>query len=275
MDGGMGSQLIARGLQGGEQWNVERPEVVRAIHGDYRRAGAQVLLANTFGANRLSLARHGHEAQLEAFNRAGVSLAREAAGEEALVAGDIGPTGEFLEPFGEGTPDQFLEVFAEQARVLADAGADFLLIETMSDTQEMALAIQACRQACGLPIAASMCFDPAGDTFRTMMGKTPGECAAAMADAGADIVGTNCGTISPAQMAVIVSQMRAATDRPLLCECNAGAPEMVDGKVHYAQMVEEWLDGMRTCRDAGAQMLGGCCGTTPEHIQALARYFLR
>ncbi|MBI3947811.1 MAG: homocysteine S-methyltransferase family protein [Armatimonadetes bacterium] len=275
LDGGMGSQLIARGLKGGEHWNLERPEVVRAIHQDYRAAGAAVLLTNTFGANRLNLARQGQQDRVADFNRAGVALARQAAGDAALVAGDIGPVGEFMEPYGDRQPEELLDAFTEQASALASAGVDFFLIETLTVLEEAGLAIRACRQVSRLPVAAAMSFDPAGGGYRTLMGKTPEQCARALEDAGADIVGTNCGTVSPAQMAEIAARMRAATALPLLCEANAGAPRMEGGAVRYEQTPGEWLAGALACRDAGAQLVGGCCGTTPAHIRLLAEAVAR
>lgn len=275
LDGGMGTQFMARGLKGGAHWNVERPEVVRAIHQEYRDAGAQVLLTNTFGANRLSLARHGFADRVADFNHAGVVLAREAAKEDAWVAGNIGPIGEFLEPYGERKPEEVLEVFIEQAAILAEGGVDFFLIETMTALEEAELAIRACREVSQLPVAVAMSFDPAKGGYRTMMGQTPEECARALEEAGADLVGTNCGTVSPGQMAEIVAQMRSATTRPLLCEANAGAPHLMGNTLHYPQAPADWLAGVWACRQSGAQCLGGCCGTTPDHIRLLAEALAR
>ena len=273
LDGAMGTELMKRGLRVGdapELWNLERPDEILDVQRAYVEAGAQILLTNTFGGNRLKLRRAGMEDRLEEVNRKAAEIARRASGGRALVAGDIGPTGEFMEPYGSFSEEDFYRVFREQAEVLASSGVDLFVIETMTDVGEVKAAIRACREL-GLPVAASMSFDPAGDDFRTMMGVRPEEAAKCIDEAGADLVGANCGGVSPEEMAQVVGRMREATKRPLFAEPNAGKPELVDGKAVYRLSPEAFVEGMRKVAEAGARGLGGCCGTTPEHIRLLVR----
>lgn len=269
-DGGMGTQLIEAGLEPGPRRNLERPEVVLDIQKRYLQAGADVIITNTFSANGLALARSGLAEQVTELNAAGVRLAREAAGEKAFVAGDISATGEFLAPVGNYSQKDFLKVFREQARALADAGIDLFIIETVYDPQEMRLAIQACKEVANLPLVASMAFDRVGSEFRTMMGASVAECATVMAEAGADVIGANCGSVTPVEMAEIIKQMGKLTDLPLAAQPNAGRPEMEAGKVSYKLCPEDFTAGMKKVVASGARLVGGCCGTTPEHIKLLA-----
>ena len=271
LDGAMGTELIRRGLRIGEPpelWNLEEPEKVMEVQRAYVEAGAQVVLTNTFGGNRLKLKRAGIEGKLREVNRSAVEIAKEASEGRALVAGDIGPTGEFLEPYGTFSEDDFYRAFVEQAEVLASSGVDLFVVETMSDVGEVVTAVRACREF-GLPVAAGMSFESAGDSFRTMMGVGPQDSAKAIEDAGADIIGTNCGGISPEEMAEVVAEMGRATGRPIFAEPNAGRPELVDGRAVYKLSPEKFVEGMRKVARAGAKLLGGCCGTTPEHIRLL------
>lgn len=270
LDGAMGTELMKRGLKVGdppELWNLENPEEVLEVQRAYVEAGAQVVLTNTFGGNRPKLGRAGMEEKLEEVNRRAVEIAREASGGRALVAGNLGPTGEFVEPYGTLSEEDLYRAFREQAEVLASSGVDLFVVETMSDLREVEAAVRACREF-GLPVAASMSFEPA-DGFRTIMGVKPGEAAMALEEAGADIIGTNCGGISPEEMAEVVAEMGKATERPILAEPNAGRPELVGGRAVYKLSPEEFVEGMRKVARAGAKLLGGCCGTTPEHIRLL------
>jgi len=273
LDGAMGTELMRRGLQVGdmpELWNLERPEEVLDVQRAYVEAGAQILLTNTFGGNRLKLRRAGIEDRLEEVNRRAAEIAREASEGRALVAGNIGPTGEFVEPYGTFSEEEFYRIFREQAEVLASYGVDLFVIETMADMGEAKAAVRACREL-GFPVAASMSFDPAGGDFHTMMGVRPEEAARGLEEAGADLVGANCGGVGPDEMARVVGRMEEATRRPLFAEPNAGKPELVDGKAVYQLSPEAFVEGMRKVAEAGAKVLGGCCGTTPEHIRLLVR----
>jgi 5-methyltetrahydrofolate--homocysteine methyltransferase len=266
----MGTQLDVRGIKPSASVNVTRPEVVLEVHRAYREAGAQVLITNTFSANPRVLARENAAEQLERYVAEACRLAREAAAGDAYVAGDIGPTGGFLEPYGALTPEEMRAAFEAPARALASAGVDLFLIETMSDVKEMALAVEACRAvAPDLPVVASMSFDPVGDDFRTNTGVTAEDAARAMAEAGADVVASNCGTVSPEQMALVVQAFRNATDLPVLAQPNAGLPELKAGIVTYNLAPQDYARGLLAVLESGARLLGGCCGTSPAHIKAL------
>lgn len=268
-DGAMGTQLEERGLHPGPDWNVKDPEKVIDVHRSYAAAGADVLLTNTLTANRLALERAGEADKVGEYNGAGVRICREAAGERAYVAGDMTSTGQMLEPYGDFTEEQFYEVFAEQARALAGAGADLIIIETMTDLSETVVAIKACKAATTLPVVGSISFDWGAAGPRTMMGNDIASCASEMVSAGADVIGTNCGGVTPEQAAQIIAEMRRHTDAPLIAQPNAGLPELIDGRAEFNLSPEVFADGLGKCLEAGARLLGGCCGTTPRHIAAL------
>jgi 5-methyltetrahydrofolate--homocysteine methyltransferase len=270
-DGAMGTQLTARGAVSGPAANVNAPEIVLAVHRAYREAGADVLMTNTLTASRPALARSGEADELPRYVSEACKLTRQALGGSGYVAGDVGPTGELLEPYGTMTEDAMRAAFEEVARLLAAGGVDLFVVETMSDVREVTLAVQACRAAArDLPIAATMSFDPSRrGGFRTNMGVSPTEAGRAMIAAGADIIGANCGSVTPGQMAEIVREFRRATPGPILIQANAGVPELQAGKTIFRLSPEEFADGMKRVLDAGAQLVGGCCGTTPEHIRRL------
>jgi len=269
-DGAMGTQLVEAGLEPGPGWNLERPDVVLDIHKRYLQAGADVLITNTLTANRLALTRAGLADQLVELNAAGVGLARQAAGEKGFVAGDMSSTGEFLEPVGTYSSEQFLRVYREQARALAEADIDLFIIQTVYDPKEMCLAIEACKEVADLPVVASMAFDKARTQYRTMMGSTVADCVRSMVGAGADVVGANCGSVTPEEMAEIIEQMHLLTALPLIAQPNAGRPQMLAGKESYRLSPEDFARGMKEVIASGAELVGGCCGTTPEHIKLLA-----
>jgi methionine synthase I (cobalamin-dependent) len=266
-DGAWGTELQARGLPPGtipDTWNLTHPERVEAVARAYAEAGSQVILTNTFRANAIAM--HGcTEDDLDAINRAGVALSRHAAG-EALVFASIGPTGKMLLS-GEIDSEQVTAAFAAQARSLAAAGADALLVETMSDIEEARLAVDAARRT-GLPVLVSFAFDSGKSKDRTMMGATPESVAEAMVEAGADAVGANCG-VGVEQAIPICRRLRAACDLPIWIKPNAGLPTMEGTAVHYGPSAEFFASHYAALRDAGASFLGGCCGTTPEFIRAL------
>jgi len=266
-DGAWGTELQARGLSAGEcpdGWNLERPDAVRAIASAYAAAGSRIVLTNTFRANRIALAGYGLAERVEAINRAGVQISREGAAGRAKVFASIGPSGKMLVA-GEVTEDVLGSAFREQAQALAAAGADALVIETMSDLNEAVIAVEAAR-ATGLPVVASMVYDSGRNKDRTMMGDTPEQAAARLAAAGADIIGANCGCGIEAYVA-IAARLRAATDRPVWIKANAGLPELVDGRPTYRMTPEEFAAHARKME--GVAYLGGCCGTNPDFIRAL------
>ncbi|HSW01455.1 MAG TPA: homocysteine S-methyltransferase family protein [Sedimentisphaerales bacterium] len=276
LDGAMGTQLIARGVEPGRcnDWlNVELPNMVLDVHKAYIDAGSDAIITNTFGANRYALGRHGCADKAFEINKAGAQVARKAAGQGRYVLGDIGPTGDFLEPLGLLKPDQVREAFVEQVKGLREGGVDGLIIETMTAIDELEVAIEAARSAGGgLPVLASMSFDKAGAGFRTMMGVNVATAVSKMIDLGADVVGFNCGTTTLDEYVELSkTYVAAAKGKALIfAEPNAGKPELVDGEAVYKVTPEEFASACRRILDAGIHILGGCCGSTPNHILAVA-----
>ncbi len=274
-DGAWGTQLQARGLAVGEfpdAWNLTHPERVAEVARAYVQAGSQVILTNTFGANRIRLREQALEGSLEEINTRGVRLSKKAADGQARVFASVGPSGKLLLS-GEVTAEELRAAFAEQARALAEAGADALVVETMADLEEAKLAVSAARET-GLPVIACMVFDSGKDKDRTMMGNTPEQAAKALTEAGADVIGANCGQ-GIAGFIPICRRLRAATDRPLWMKANAGLPTMVAGRAQYSTQPEEFAGFVPELVRAGAGFVGGCCGTSPEFIAAVHRTLKR
>ena len=273
VDGGMGTLLQDRGLDdggAGELWNAERPEEVRACHEAYATAGARILTTNTFGGTRPRLQMHGLEDRVHELNRAAASLAREVADRHGvLVAGDLGPTGELLEPLGTMTPAQAQELFEEQLRGLAEGGIDLVLIETMSDLGEVGAAVAAARAVVPeLPVVATLSFDT---NLRTMMGVRPGDAVTTLAAQGVDAVGANCGR-GPEEMADIAAQLAEARPPELLlvAQSNAGLPQVVGDHFEYDATPADMAEHARDLHKQGIDLIGACCGSTPEHIAAMS-----
>ena len=270
-DGGLGTQLQARGLPieaYPEQWNLSHPEKVEEVARAYAEAGSQIVLTNTFGANRFVLGRHGESDRVAEINRAGVEIALRAVAGRAHVFGSIGPSGVML-LMGDVSDKELQVAYAEQARALAEAGAAGLAVETMSDLNEARLAVAAAAET-GLPVVACMVFGSGREHDRTIMGNTPEQAAAELAAAGAEVIGSNCGQ-GIEGFVPICRRLRAATDRPIWIKANAGLPEMVDGRTVYAQTPERFAESVPALVEAGASFVGGCCGTTPEFIRAIRR----
>ncbi|HOW67910.1 MAG TPA: homocysteine S-methyltransferase family protein [Verrucomicrobiota bacterium] len=268
-DGAWGTQLQARGLSSGEcpdAWNLTHPSQVEAVARSYVEAGSQIILTNTFGANRLSLDKHGLADQAVAINQAGVVISRRAAAGSALVFASIGPSGKVL-MMGDVTEAALTDAFTEQARALADAGADALVVETMSDLAEARLAIQAAK-ATGLPVVASLVFDSGKDKDRTMMGITPEKAATELEVAGADVVGANCGQ-GIAGYIKVCQRMRSSTSLPIWIKANAGLPVLVEGRITYQIAPSQFAAHVPDLAQAGASFIGGCCGTSPEFIREI------
>ena len=268
-DGATGTQLSARGGVTGALSVFECPEIVKAVHADYKASGANIILTNTLTANRIALEHAGLADRLEEINTTGARLCREAVGDDCYVCGDMGSTGKFMEPLGDYTEEQFYDNAAEQAKILAKAGVDLLIIETMTDVRETAITVRAAKAATGLPVIASISFDPVGESFRTMMGDTPEKAVRELTEAGADVIGSNCGTIDPLEMSRLIAEMRSHSDAVLIAMPNAGKPELSAGEVSFKLSPEGFADGVKKCIEAGATLVGGCCGTTPAHIAAL------
>lgn len=278
LDGAMGTQLIAAGVAPGgcnEALNLDAPEQIVAVHTRYLQAGSDAVLTNTFGGNAYSLRRHGRGGQVREINRAAAELARRAAGPDRYVLGDVGPTGDFLKPLGSLDPDDLRAAFAEQVRGLCDGGVDGILIETMTAVDEAVAAVEAARSVTSLPVFASFAFDPAGSGFRTMMGVDPAGAWAALAGRGLTGVGFNCGTLAMEQyVALARAWVEAAADAEglfLLAEPNAGRPDLEDGQAVYRLSPEDFAAAVARIHQAGVRIVGGCCGTGPEHIAALSR----
>ena len=269
LDGATGTQLADRCGVTGAMTSMEFPEVVKSVHADYWAAGADIVLANTFTGNRIALQHAGLADKFDQINSLGVKLCREAVGDDCYVAGDMSSTGQFIEPLGEFTEQQFLDNAAEQARALEKSGADLILIETMTDVREAAISVRAAKQATQLAIIASISYDPVGDSFRTMMGDTPEKAARELTEAGADVIGSNCGTIDPVEMSRLIAELRTHTSLPLMAMPNAGKPELINNEVVFKLSGQDFADGIMRCIEAGATLVGGCCGTTPAHIAAL------
>ena len=270
-DGAWGTQLQARGLGLGEfpdRWNLSHPEKVAEVARGYVQAGSQVILTNTFGANRVRLGQEAAADQVSDINQRGVEISLRAAGSVARVFASIGPSGKMLLN-GDISPDGLQSAFAEQAQVLARAGAHGLVIETMSDLEEARLATTAAHQT-GLPVVACMVFDSGKAKDRTMMGQTPEQAAATLTEAGADVIGANCGQ-GIAGFVAICRRLHDATDRPIWIKANAGLPTLVDGQAQYRVTPEEFAAVVPELVSAGASFIGGCCGTSPGFIAAVVR----
>ena len=277
-DGAMGTQLMLAGLEQGncgEEWNLTHPEKVLAIQRAYAEAGSDCILTNTFGGSRIMLNRHSKADNVVEINKAAVEITRRAFdGREGYVIGDIGPFGGLLEPFGDFTESQVREAFEEQAAALIEAGADAIIVETQTSLEELLIGINAARKAGASCIIGSMAYDVTldGSTFRTMMGVDPERAAQFMEENGAHVVALNCGTrmdMFRARDAVV--RYKSATSLPIMVQPNAGQPKLVNMKVVYDETPEQMVQGLVPLLDAGASIVGACCGSTPDHIRAFRR----
>jgi 5-methyltetrahydrofolate--homocysteine methyltransferase len=270
-DGGWGTELQKRGLAPGdppEAWNLSHQEEVGAVARSYVEAGADIILTNTFGGSPLKLAKVHLEDKLLEINRQGARISKQAAGDQALVFASIGPSGEFMAPLGIVSEEDMVQGFAEQARALAAGGADGIVVETMMDLAEAKAALRAAKESTSLPVAVTLTFNKGPKGYTTMMGVRPEQAVAELERAGADIVGANCGA-GIDMMIELMGLMRSATTLPLWCKPNAGLPELVHGKTVYRETPEMMASKLKALVEAGAKIVGGCCGTTPSHIRAL------
>ncbi len=269
-DGGMGTSLFELGLKPGgtpEVWNVERPDLIASVHRGFVDAGSDIILTNTFGGTRARLDLDGQGDRVDELNHAAVAVARSVA-EEAdhvvIVAGSVGPTGSLFEPFGELTHESAVALFAEQVQALAAAGADVIWIETMSSTEELAAAVEAASET-GLPIVTTMSFDTHG---KTMMGVPPRKLAEWWSHSSlqAAAMGANCG-VGPADVVRAAAEIHgSAPDQVVVAKANCGVPQMIDGTLWYPTASESMIDYARLALDAGARIVGACCGSVPDHI---------
>jgi 5-methyltetrahydrofolate--homocysteine methyltransferase len=275
-DGAMGTQLMLAGLANGdcgEAWNLSHPDRVLKIQRNYVEAGADCLITNTFGGSRLMLKRHGQVDQLREINQAGARIAREAfAGREGFVLGDLGPLGAILEPYGELPADQALAAYEEQSRALVEAGVDAIIIETQTSLEEMGVAIDAAKSAGAPCIIASFAYDLSQDKsfYVTMMGVTPERAAELAEEHGANIIALNCGTgMDMTGAAMVAKQYRAACGLPVMVQPNAGLPVLENMKAVYKQLPADMAKNVSNVISAGANIIGSCCGSTPEHTRAI------
>jgi 5-methyltetrahydrofolate--homocysteine methyltransferase len=270
LDGAIGTELDKRGLMGRASNNLDSPEVVFEIHREYALCGCHALTTNTLTMNRIYIETHNIDVPVQDVNRAGVELARRAAAGNQFVLGDISSTGQLLEPYGTYKEQQFYDAFKEQAEILAKAGVDGFIIETMFDLREALCALRACKDNFPLPVIVSIAFKTETKGGRTIMGDSAYDCAKKLTDTGADVVGSNCGDLDPAQMATVVSLLKKETNVPIIAQPNAGRPKLVEDKTVFDMEPETFALGIDKCLQAGTRLVGGCCGTTPEHIHAMA-----
>ncbi len=273
-DGAWGTALQAKGLKGGdcpELWNREHPEKVLEIAESYIKAGSNLIETNTFGGNRFKLEHFGLGENVFELNKAGAEISRKAAGEENWVIASVGPTGK-MTVMGDVTEEDFYEVFKEQSTALAAGGADAVIVETMSALDEAAAAVKAAKENTDLEIICTFTFEPTVQgEYRTMMGVTPAEAAEAAVNAGADIVGANCGK-GYAGMTQIIKEIKSALpDVPVIVQANAGLPELIDGVSVFPATPEEMAGQSIPWINAGVNIIGGCCGTTDSHILAIRK----
>ena len=271
MDGAMGSRLIQKGMKSDivpEIMNLEKPDIVLAVHQEYLTAGADAITTNTFGGSRLKLKKAGIAHLTAKVNQAACQIARQAAGKTHYVAGNLGPLGEMLEPFGTLTQNEAFENFQEQARLLVESGVDCLIIETMFDVRECQAAVQGVRTVSDLPLFATMTFEKNPTGFNTIMGNFAPESMQILAQAGADAVGANC-SIGSGSMVELAKIIRKSVTLPVIIQPNAGIPEIRDSGLVYPESPAEYARNLKAIRDLGVEIIGGCCGTTPEYIRAI------
>jgi 5-methyltetrahydrofolate--homocysteine methyltransferase len=270
-DGAMGTELQKRGLPAGacpEEFNVSYADVVRSIHLAYFEAGSDIVETNSFGANRSRLAMHGYEHRVRELGLAAAQRAREASPSGKCVAGSIGPTGDLLEPYGTRSAAEAFNIFSELALALAEGGVDVFIVETMMAIEEAEAAVRAAKSAANLPVIATMTFEKSQTGMRTMWGVDIRTAVHRLTDAGADVVGANCGR-GFEEMIEIITEMRPLTTLPIIAQANAGMPEIVNGSSVYYQTPDLVLPLAEKLLDSGVNIIGGCCGTSPAHIKAM------
>jgi 5-methyltetrahydrofolate--homocysteine methyltransferase len=271
LDGAMGTQLAISGLEMGGHNNVTQPQQVLAIHREYAESGCDILITNTLTMNSIYIQTHQLGVPVENVNIEGARLAKSAAGSQKYVLGDIGSTGILLAPYGDLAEEDAYNAFFQQASALAKGGVDGFIIETMIDLREALCALRACKAAASLPIIVSMAFEGPHNGGRTIMGNSARECAMTLTNEGVVSIGANCGDLDPSQMALVIAALRKETSLPILSMPNAGIPKLIDNQTVFDLSPEDFASGIDDCIQAGARLVGGCCGTTPAHIKAVKK----
>lgn len=269
LDGGMGTQLDERGVEMGGPTCLTDPEAVLAVHQSYVEQGAMLIITNTLTMNRVYIESHGLDVDVRAVNLAGARLARQAAVSGQYVLGDISSTGQMLAPLGTLTEEEAFASYKEQAEILAEGGVDGFIIETMYDLAETLIAVKACKAAADLPVIASMTFETIKNGGRTIMGNSAADCAKALTEAGADVIGANCGSLTPMELSEVVKLMAESTHLPIAVQPNAGKPRLVGDKAVFDMSPADFAEGIAACIENGAKIVGGCCGTSPAHLHAI------
>jgi 5-methyltetrahydrofolate--homocysteine methyltransferase len=270
-DGATGTMLMREGLAAGEcleKMNIDRPLIVEGLARRYLEAGADIIQTNTFGGSPLKLAQYSLEGQTEEINRAAVEIVRRVTGSRVFASASVGPSGRLLKPYGDADPEVIFSGFERQIGALVAAGADMISVETMTDLAEAVLAVKAAKSISpSIPVAASMTFDPTPDGFSTIMGTGIEEAASGLFDAGADMVGSNCGN-GIEKMVEIARQFRKYTSLPIIIQSNAGIPVVKDDEIAYPESPGFMAENCRKLLEIGVSIIGGCCGTTPDHVTA-------
>jgi len=267
--GAVGTMLQSQGLPPVttfEEYNLSHPEAVAEIHSAYCEAGAEMIGTNTFGANPLKLKKAGLADKAYRLNYEGARIARKAAPKDIFVFAAIGPSGEFLAPLGEIAPEEMYEVYKSQIRALVEGGVDILSLRTFTDLEELKIALRAAKENAKLPVIATMTFDLGQKGFRTMMGVDVKASIEGMVEAGAEVIGSNCGR-GMEEMVPLMKEMRNYYQGNLTAQPNAGLPQLIEGKARYTQSPEEFASWVPSLLEAGVNLIGGCCGTTPAHTR--------
>lgn len=272
-DGAWGTEMIKMGLAQGtcpEEWNVSNPDGIKKIASAYANAGSQIVLTNTFSANRIKLEHFGFGDRVAELNRIGAQIVREAVGSDVLVAGDMGSTGKML-MMDEITEEELFELYSIQSSALKDGGADLILVETMTDYEEMSIAVDAAVKSTSLPVISSMTYEKQKDgSYKTIMGHSPEECVEEAVASGASIVGANCGT-GIIDYIPLAQKICSLTDKPVWIKANAGLPKMTEQGVVYDMDPVTYASYVPQLLDAGVAIVGGCCGTSPEFISEVKK----
>jgi len=272
LSGAMGTMMAKMGADLGGcigQWIVEHPDVYRDLVREYFRVGCDIVSGGTFNLNRISLAKFGLAERAGELNRGMIRILKSVQPEGKYVAGSMGPTGRMLKPLGDLDPQEAFDAFAEQARALADGGAEIVIVLTMYDLEEAVIALRAAKKETTLPVFVSLAFNPGAQGYRTMMGVSPEAAARRLEAEGADVIGANCGSVTLDQMTEVIRLMKANCRRPLLAKPNAGSPKVVEGKEQYAASPEEFAEHVESWVKEGSRIVSACCGSGPLHLKGI------